>query len=296
MVWTEKQEQLLITWAEKASGYAWLHNHSIAYFRWKNRCISIPASVFGYGAGASALLIWGLVSCDNVSANFWGKLLTGVAGIIAGILSNFQEMFTFKEAAEKHRLSALQFLSFFRDISCELSMTTKSRNSSVDYVTMKRLEFDRLLEQSPGVPQTIVERFNKRFKNLPVHKPDAAIGLQTIIPFGKRLRQVAYKKNITVAQKILLLKCFYAWREYSYKKRKSRNSNKDVLIEVANSNNDEFEGIELEDMGMKLTWADKQFLFSNGTLSDQKRLPRFQNIKIRRDPTTACRLDADIKE
>ena len=30
--WTTQQEQLLITWAEKASGYAWLHNRSVTLF------------------------------------------------------------------------------------------------------------------------------------------------------------------------------------------------------------------------------------------------------------------------
>ena len=33
---TDEQEQLLITWAEKASGYAWLHTHSVNYFKHRN--------------------------------------------------------------------------------------------------------------------------------------------------------------------------------------------------------------------------------------------------------------------
>ena len=31
--WTSQQEQLLVTWAEKASGYAWLHTRSVNYFK-----------------------------------------------------------------------------------------------------------------------------------------------------------------------------------------------------------------------------------------------------------------------
>ena len=31
--WTSQQEQLLVTWAEKASGYAWLHVRSINYYK-----------------------------------------------------------------------------------------------------------------------------------------------------------------------------------------------------------------------------------------------------------------------
>jgi len=296
MVWTEQQEQLLITWAEKASGYAWLHHHSIGHFKRKNLCISIPASVFGYGAGASALLIWGLVSCDDEAANFWGKLFTGVAGILAGILSNFQEMFTFKEQAEKHRLSALQFLSFFRDISCELSMSAGSRDSSVDYVTIKRLEFGRLLEQSPQVPTVIITRFNKKFKKITIHKPDATIGLQTIIPFGKRPRHFTYKRQLTATRKILLLKCFYAWRENARKLSKTNRPSDSVLIEVTNSNTENFDSIELEDIGTRLSEADKHFLYLHGTLSHQKKLARYQNIKIRKDPTTLCLANRDIKE
>ena len=46
--WTSQQEQLLVTWAEKASGYAWPHTRSINYFKHRNLYISIPASIFGY--------------------------------------------------------------------------------------------------------------------------------------------------------------------------------------------------------------------------------------------------------
>ena len=38
--WTDELEQLLITWAEKASGYAWLHQKSAISFKKKNLCIS----------------------------------------------------------------------------------------------------------------------------------------------------------------------------------------------------------------------------------------------------------------
>ena len=54
--WTEEQEQLLITWAEKASGYAWLHSHSVNLYRHRNLAIAIPGSLFGYIAGSVTLL------------------------------------------------------------------------------------------------------------------------------------------------------------------------------------------------------------------------------------------------
>ena len=54
--WTVEQEQLLISWAEKASGYAWMHNRSVSLYKKYNLYIAIPASIFGYLAGTTTLL------------------------------------------------------------------------------------------------------------------------------------------------------------------------------------------------------------------------------------------------
>ena len=105
--WNSQQEQLLVIWSEKASGYAWLHSRSVNYFKHRNLYISIPASIFGYIAGATTLL------SNKVDGNTILRGFIGISGIIAGLLTNFQEMFTFKEESEKHKISSLRFLSFF---------------------------------------------------------------------------------------------------------------------------------------------------------------------------------------
>ena len=50
----------------------------------------------------------------------------------------------FKEESEKHKISSLRFLSFFREISCELSLDPKYRSAPMDYITLKRFEFDKV--------------------------------------------------------------------------------------------------------------------------------------------------------
>ena len=89
--WTDEQEQLLINWAEKASGYSWMHNKSIQYFRRLSLYISIPASIFGYLAGTTTFI------SSNLDNNQILRAIIGLSGIIAGLLTNFQEIFTFKE-------------------------------------------------------------------------------------------------------------------------------------------------------------------------------------------------------
>ena len=230
-IWTISLENLLVSWAEKASGYAWLHQKSIIIYKKRNLMLSIPASIFSYIAGITILLFNDIFK-DDVETPII-RAIIGIIGIIAGILSNFQEMFTFKEEAEKHRIANLRFLSFFREISCELSLEDKYRSSPIDYITVKRFELDKILEQSPDIPITVINKFNITFKKLSIHKPDPVIGLQTIIPFGQNVEQYG-NRLISLNDKIVLLKCFSDWKintKFS-KYKKYGIVNNDHLIEI----------------------------------------------------------------
>ena len=163
----------------------------------RNLCISVPSCIFGYLSGITLLLSNEVFNnCSDISYRAALRGVLGVTAILSGVLSNFQEMFTFKEEAEKHRIAALRFLSFFREISCELSLDPKFRSASMDYITLKRFEFDKILEQSPDIPEEIIKEFNNNFRTVSVHKPDPVIGLQTILPFGKKFKDELREKII----------------------------------------------------------------------------------------------------
>ena len=191
-MWTHQQEQLLISWAEKSSGYSWLHNKCINFYKTRNRIISIPASIFGYISGTATLLTSGTHNYTGLTATI------GICGILAGILSNLQQMFTYKELSEQHRISSLRFQSFFRDISCELSLNPKYRSSPIDYIKMKRLEFDKMLEQSPDIPDVIIDKFHLLFKDKNIHKPENTNTLQTIRTYDEQLRQLNISFDIGI--------------------------------------------------------------------------------------------------
>lgn len=238
--WNEQQEQLLITWAEKSSGYSWLHSKSMNYYRHKNLYISIPAAILSYVAGTVSLIFsnnnensnYDVSNTESTSLNVQEKykdndkynkykyLCIGFAGIISGILSNFQEVFKYKELSEQHRISSLQHLTFFRDISTELSLHPKNRHDPVDYIKTKKIEYGKLLEQSPIIPQSIIKKFEKKFHKVKIHKPDVATNLQTII---------AYSDNSSPCESDM--EDISEW----IKKRKIQ---KNSMIEVANSNSD----------------------------------------------------------
>ena len=280
--WTDELEQLLITWAEKASGYAWLHQKSAISFKKKNLCISIPSCIFGYLSGITLLLSNEVFNnCNDVPYRATLRGVLGVTAILSGVLSNFQEMFTFKEEAEKHRIAALRFLSFFREISCELSLDPKFRSASMDYITLKRFEFDKILEQSPDIPEDIIKQFNNNFRTVSIHKPDPVIGLQTILPFGKKFKDELERK-LSIKDKILLLRTFNSWRKITNFKKHTRKNSDEFLIEVTNSRNSNLELVEIDNSNM-VKQKSSSFLIG-GVLSEQKRFVQNQNIKIKQNP------------
>ncbi|MCY4089684.1 MAG: SLATT domain-containing protein [Caldilineaceae bacterium] len=280
--WTDELEQLLVTWAEKASGYAWLHQKSAILFKKKNLCISIPSCIFGYLSGITLLLSNDVFNnCSDISYRASLRGVLGVTAILSGVLSNFQEMFTFKEEAEKHRIAALRFLSFFREISCELSLDPKIRSASMDYITLKRFEFDKILEQSPDIPEEIIKEFNNNFRTVSIHKPDPVIGLQTILPFGKKIKDELERK-LSIKDKILLLRSFNGWRKITNFKKYTRKNSDEFLIEVTNSRNSSLELIDIENNEISKKRS-SSFLLS-GVLSEQKRFVQNQNIKIKQNP------------
>jgi len=238
--WTEQQEQLLITWAEKSSGYSWLHSKSMNYYRHKNLYISVPAAILSYVAGSASLIFSNSETNDDYdisynsdsssvnvkknpddNSNKYKYLFIGFAGIVSGILANFQEVFKYKELSEQHRISSLQHLTFFRDISTELSLHPKNRHEPMDYIKTKKIEYGKLLEQSPIIPQTIIKRFEKKFDGVKIHKPDVATNLQTIMAYSHN----AITPSDTDMDDI---------SEWISKRRRNKNN----MVEVANSSSD----------------------------------------------------------
>ena len=112
------------------------------------------------------------------------RFVVGVMGMLAGLFTSLQEVFPFKELSAQHRMVSLRFLSFFRDVSCELSIAAENRVDAAEYVNMKRIELDKLHEQTPSIPDAIIALFEATFAEADIHRPDFTGTLQTILPYG----------------------------------------------------------------------------------------------------------------
>jgi hypothetical protein len=175
--WTVQEECLLASWAERASGYRWLHDQSAKYYDYLNRFLEIPVSILSYLSGG-AILSGNLADSNS-------RYIVGAVSILGGILTNVQTGLRWKELSAKHRLVGNLFSAYYRNITAELALEPKYRVHPLEYLRLKRNDFDRLIEQSPMVPQNIIHEFNLKFKDLKISKPDITNGLHPVTVYRR---------------------------------------------------------------------------------------------------------------
>ena len=183
--WCEKQEKLLKSWAERAAGYRWLHNHARLHYKRQNDYLSNPsiviASITGVG-GFAVLNPSGSEDLDPstrttiVAVQYAFAFLNVVGGILTSI-SKFSQSLSLSEA---HSVMCVQYSKFYRNIDMELSLDAKDRTCVVDFVKKCREEYDRLLDDAPDIPAISIEAFNIEFPER-VNKPDVCNGLSIIV-------------------------------------------------------------------------------------------------------------------
>lgn len=172
--WTKEQEDLLKQWCEKAACYRWLHENAQTYFRRRHYFMTIPVIILSTIAGTANFSIASLVSSDTKE---WYSMGIGTVNLIAGLIATLANFFRFAERMEGHRNSSIQFSKFQRTISAELALSPIEREPARDFVKLCRSEYDKLIEQSPAIPDKIIEWFNKDFEDDPdISKPDMCDG------------------------------------------------------------------------------------------------------------------------
>jgi hypothetical protein len=172
--WTKEQEDLLKQWCEKAACYRWLHENAQAYFQRRHYIMTIPVIVLSTVAGTANFSLGSLVSSDSKE---WYSMGIGAINLISGLIATLANFFRFAERMESHRSSGIQFSKFQRNISAELALSPAERENARDFVKLCRSEYDKLIEQSPPIPDKIIDWFNRDFEDdEDISKPDMCEG------------------------------------------------------------------------------------------------------------------------
>jgi hypothetical protein len=160
--WTKEQEELLAEWSEKAAGYRWLHTRSEKLYRKRNYSFTIPVIILSTLTGTANFAMDSFVPEENKQL---AMACVGGVNIFAGILSTLQNFLRYAELMEGHRVAEVSWSKFSREISVELALEPSMRKPAFEFLNVCRAEYDRLIEQSPTIDDSIISQYNKKFKD-----------------------------------------------------------------------------------------------------------------------------------
>lgn len=87
-------------------------------------------------------------------------LVIGAFNLIAAIMTTVLQFLKVNELMESHRVTSIQYGKLARNIRLELTMPlTERKHDGYNMVEICRAEYDRLIEQSPPVPKSILLTF-----------------------------------------------------------------------------------------------------------------------------------------
>lgn len=159
--WTPEHEAILIEWADKAMCNRWLHSKSNALYSYLNAWYTIPVIVISTVTGTANF------AQERVPKDYqnYFAMIVGGFNILAGIITTIQQFLKITQLNEAHRVSAIAWDKFYRNIKIELAKHPDERMDVSQMLKMNKEEFDRLMETSPNIPEKIISAFKHSFRN-----------------------------------------------------------------------------------------------------------------------------------
>ena len=168
-IWHPQQEKILKEWSEIGSSYRYLHDKAFQQYSAQNLRFALPVIIISTITGTANF-------AQGTFPAAWQSYVPlgiGTLNLAAGLITTIAQFLRVSELLEGHRAASISYSKFSRDISVELSLPVKERQGNGrDFVIKCRNELDRLIEQSPNIPQKIVGNFSKRFLKSAFVKPD----------------------------------------------------------------------------------------------------------------------------
>ena len=206
--WTKELEHLFAEWADKAACYRWMHERTGRIFYQSDQSLMFPIIILSTVTGAANFALGSVVN-DPTTKNY-AQLGLGGLSIISGILTTIANRLGYASGSEAHRTAAISWGKFNRLIGIELSLHPKERMDAFAFMKMFRVELDRLIEQSPSIPENVISAFVVEFKTATdVRKPDIAGELEhtkVFVDTGSRLQKIAQEAAVNIAYKKGILK------------------------------------------------------------------------------------------
>ena len=190
-------------WSDLAMCYRWLHDRSEKHFHQRNLWITLPVIILTTLGGTANFGIQSLFSSD--SAKQQASFMIGGISLLAGMLTTVGNYLRFAQAEESNRVASIAWGKFQRLIAVELALKPDDRMDALDFMKVCRADLDRLIEQSPPIPDPVIDMFTTEFKDLDgIKKPEICGSLEHTRVFESkdlRLKQAAIEAALMLKHK-----------------------------------------------------------------------------------------------
>lgn len=176
--WSIALEELVASEGEKCRGLAWINQKAEMYYSYRANAIAIPVIVLSTLAGTASVGSSSLFGNETMISS----VVIGLVSIGVGVLNTISSYFSWARKAEAHRIAYLQYGKLFSIIRVEMSLPRSERQEPEAILKQIRDGMERLAETTPSPPQTILDEFNKHFKDedKTISRPVEVNGLQKI--------------------------------------------------------------------------------------------------------------------
>ena len=161
--WSPDNEKIMIEWCDVAQCYKWLNYRSHSKLSTMHAWFTIPAIVLSTISGTASFAQESFP--DNIKS--YAPAIIGSINIFIGILTTIQQYLKISELNEAHRVSAISWDKFARNIRIELAKKPAERDNAGHFLKQCRQEFDRLMETSPSINDNVIDEFTHKFSGKP---------------------------------------------------------------------------------------------------------------------------------
>ncbi len=170
--WHPQQAKLLKSWAEVASSYRWMHNQAYMIYKKKNLYFMLPLIIMSTVAGTANFA----QATFPMSIQPYVPQVIGAINLISAIMTTIYQFLKISEYMESHRISSINYGKFARTITVELNLPVKDRNDGgAECVKVSRNEIDRLIEQSPSIPKSVLYSYERQFAGRGLSEPEIIV-------------------------------------------------------------------------------------------------------------------------
>ena len=179
--WSSALEELVAAEGEKCRGLAWINQKAEIYYSHRANAIAIPVIILSTLAGTASVGSSSLFGNETQISS----VVIGLVSIGVGVLNTISSYFSWARKAEAHRIAYLQYSKLFSIIRVEMSLPRSERQEPEAILKQIRDGMERLAETTPSPPETILQEFNRHFKDedKSISRPVEVNGLQKVLIF-----------------------------------------------------------------------------------------------------------------